>query len=116
MSEDTFGLSDEAKFFITKTAEATADATVAKAFESRLCPRDCEALERVDKKAEQVHRWAFGRSEEKLRGTNKRLEDVEKFVAGLNRLKWLVIAAIVSGVGSTIVGLVMLAASLAAKG
>ncbi len=81
------------------------------------CPRDCEDLKRVDGRVESVHRWVFGRTEEnaKLRGADVRLEDVEKFVAGVNRLKWLIITGIVTGVGSTIVGLVLLVASLGAK-
>lgn len=94
----------------------TAETTLKVANDSRACPRDCESLERVDAKAEKVHRWVFGRSEEKMRGADDRLDDVEEFVSGFKRLKWLIIAAVVAGTSSTVVGLIMLVANLAAKG
>jgi hypothetical protein len=73
------------------------------------CRVECERMDRVET-------WAFGDSTREIDGADTRLDDVEKFIAGVNRLKWLVIAAVVAGVGSIITSLVMLAASLAAKG
>lgn len=72
------------------------------------CRVECERMDTVEA-------WAFGDAVKKLPGADTRLDDVEKFVAGFNRLKWLVVAAVVTGAASTVVGLVMLAASLAAK-
>lgn len=80
-------------------------------YESKVRDGGCRVeCERMDK----VETWAFGDAKDP--GADSRLDDVEKFVAGVNRLKWLIIAAVVAGVGSTITSLIMLAANLAARG
>lgn len=44
MSDGTFGLSDEARFYIDTAAEKAATEAVRLAFANRACPRDCERV------------------------------------------------------------------------
>lgn len=48
MSDGTFGLSDEARFYIDTAAEKAATEAVRLAFLSPNCPRDCERVKDLE--------------------------------------------------------------------
>lgn len=111
-NEETIpGFTKDQTWVLKRMAREAAEAAVEIAFETRECPRDCARLERVEAKAEQAHRFVFGRQEEGLQGADNRLLVVEGFVKGFNRLKWLVIGAVITAACSMIVALILLYAS-----
>jgi hypothetical protein len=63
----------------------------------------------------QLETVVFGRAEQGIHGLDERMGDVEDFVAGLNRLKWLVVGSLIAASASLIGTLVILLVQGAAQ-
>lgn len=62
----------------------------------------------------QLETVVFGRAEQSIHGLDERMSDVESFVAGLNRLKWLVIGSLIAASASLVGTLIILLVQRAA--
>lgn len=91
MTEELFGLTPEARYYIDAAAEKAAEAAVAK-FVGNPCPFECRDVG-------SLKRTVYGAAEDGVVGMDERMNRLEAFEARVTRLTWLVVAQLVVLIG-----------------